>query len=37
MKKTTEDLVNFKFKQNIEEIKAPHFVMYVKEKLEKEF
>ena len=35
--KTTEELLNFKFKQNIEEIKAPHFVMYVKERLEKEF
>lgn len=33
----TEDLLNYKFRQNIEKIEAPHFVMYVKEKLQNEF
>jgi penicillin-binding protein 1A len=37
MKKWIQDLIKYKFQQNIEKIKAPHFVMYVKEKLEKEF
>ena len=33
----SKKLLNFKFKKNREEINAPHFVMYIKEKLEKEF
>jgi len=36
-KQWIEDLLNYKFKKNIEKIKAPHFVMWVKENLEKEF
>ena len=36
-KKIFNELLDFKFKKNVEKIEAPHFVMYVREKLEKEF